>query len=654
MATYTCNRTFRNRLGPVLLSLLLGACGGGGGGGGGGTGGLSTGDGDGGGSGSGGIAGTWTVISQVNGTQCGEGTYTETQSLDIERSGSSLTVTDSDGNVFTGSVDGNNVQWSGSFPEDDGTTTLNLSATLDADGTGFSGSSNFTYRSDDGSIVCDGSSTFEGTLVSSGGSGGGDGDGPVGGSGGAVTLGALTEDWPFYLGGTEDDYGTAVAVDSTGNILVGGIAGSETFTWPGTGDLRSSFGFFRNTYVIKYSSTGEPIWATLVDTGAYLIGMAVDSAGNVLVQGASTVTKLSAAGERLWSVDFSDQWGLAPFANATGNASLETVSRSRIAVNMLDQVIVSGTTSEADAASGGFETTRPGRQSAFVAKLSPNGDMLWSTYLGSPGRDTDTGLTLNGLGTIFVTGTTDHLDWPPSPVDDNMPDEATRINGSTCFVASLSTAGEFAWSTFIGGGMGEFPTISEGTIVLDDLCTAIEHDRSGTLTVTGSTASLGSGFSGWVSGGYRTSPSALSSVDDGFVLQMPDTGASITWSTYFGDGDGTTEGLAIASRGVPGTYIAGMTESEGWGSSSDSVYKGGRDGFLLKLSAVGGFEFAAHMGGTEADEARALALDLAANPIVTGFTGSQIWPLGAPDLTSGQDADYQGATDAFIVRSLPE
>lgn len=661
MASRICTPTIHNGLGPMILSLLLAACGGGGGGGDGDTGsGEVDGSND---ISSGGDSepesldstGNWTVVSQVDGTECGEDSYTETQSLEIEQSDSSLTVTDSDGNVFTGAVDDRDLEWSGSFPEDGGTTTLDLSATLDADGTGFAGSSTFSFESDDGSINCNGSSTFEGTLASGDDPGGGGDEDPVSGTDGS-TLGALTGNWPFYLGGTEDDYGTAVAVDSAGNILVGGIAGSETFTWPDTGGLRSDFGFFTNTYVIKYSSTGEALWATMIDTGAFLIGMAVDSQDNVLLQGARTVTKLSPEGTRIWSTDFSDQWGPAPFANADGNASLETVSRARIAVNSVDEVIVSGTTQEPDAASGGFESTLPGVQSAFVAKLSPGGAMLWSTYLGSPGRDRDTGLTIGSMDTIFVTGTTNDPDWPASSVHDNMPVEAVDINGATCFVAALSTAGEFAWSTFIGGGLGDNPTISEGTIVLGDICTAIEHNRSGTLTVTGSSQSLGADGEGWVSGGYQTEPSSTSGVADGFVVQMPDTGTSITWSTYFGGTDGTNEGLAIASRGVPGTYIAGITESTDWASGSrDSVYNGSRDGFLLKLSAVGGgFEFATYMGGTEADEARALALDLAANPIVTGFTASNIWTPGDPRLILGEDPDYQGATDAFISRQLPD
>src|SRR5687768_16304083 len=99
----------------LLLSLL--ACGGGGGGGGEAP------------AAPGNAAGTWTVTETSTSNNCGD-PVDPAYSITIVQSGSNLTVTTPSG-VFTGTISGNTVRWTGSYPEDGGTTTINsLTATL--------------------------------------------------------------------------------------------------------------------------------------------------------------------------------------------------------------------------------------------------------------------------------------------------------------------------------------------------------------------------------------------------------------------------------------------------------------------------------------------------------------------------------------------
>ena len=54
-------------------------------------------------------------------------------------------------------------------------------------------------------------------------------------------------------------------------------------------------------------------------------------------------------------------------------------SGSGIAVDSAGNVLVSGTTQSSGWISGGFDTSHNGGPDAFVAKLSPAGDHLWTT-----------------------------------------------------------------------------------------------------------------------------------------------------------------------------------------------------------------------------------------------------------------------------------
>lgn len=140
-----------------LFILMISACGGGGGGGGSEPALTST---------CADVAGTWTTTEQVNATACGEGTFTEHLTYTITQNGCTITVVPQGTNLkFTGNVNGNKMGWSGSYPEEGGTTTINsLTVTISADGNSFSGSASWTWS--DGRSSCSGTTQSTGTRVS--------------------------------------------------------------------------------------------------------------------------------------------------------------------------------------------------------------------------------------------------------------------------------------------------------------------------------------------------------------------------------------------------------------------------------------------------------------------------------------------------------
>ena len=165
-----------------------------------------------------------------------------------------------------------------------------------------------------------------------------------------------------YLGGSDEDFGFDIAVDSSGNAYVTGQTVSSNF--PTTvGALQPAFGGGNHdTFVSKLNSSGS---ALIYST--YLGGSGDDSGSSIA-------------------------------ADPLGNAYVtgETVS--------IDFPISSGALQPTPA--GGFD--------AFVSKLNSGGSaLLFSTYLGgSDGSEIGTGIALDSSRDAFVAGTTGSSDFP--------------------------------------------------------------------------------------------------------------------------------------------------------------------------------------------------------------------------------------------------
>jgi hypothetical protein len=117
------------------------------------------------------VAGTWNVTEVSDETNCGGGSAeTESNIYTITQNGCSIEVTDEGRRTYTGTVSGSTITWSGSFPEEGGTTTIQQ-MTLTVSGDNISGSCFWTWT--DGIESCSGTTQISGTRdVSSDGEGG--------------------------------------------------------------------------------------------------------------------------------------------------------------------------------------------------------------------------------------------------------------------------------------------------------------------------------------------------------------------------------------------------------------------------------------------------------------------------------------------------
>ncbi len=164
-----------------------------------------------------------------------------------------------------------------------------------------------------------------------------------------------------------------------------------------------------------------------------------------------------------------------------------------------------------------------GRDDAFVAKLSPDGQSLeYATYLGGSDGEIANAIAVNTQGDAYVTGTTLSPNFPTRNA------EQGTLNGTTdAFVSELSPDGKtLAHSTYLGGSG-------------DETGSGIALDAQGAAYVTGTTLSPDFPTKDAEQPAY-----AGGSYGDAFVAKLSPDGSSLDYSTYLGGPGSETGGPA--------------------------------------------------------------------------------------------------------------
>jgi uncharacterized repeat protein (TIGR01451 family) len=451
-----------------------------------------------------------------------------------------------------------------------------------------------------------------------------------------------------YLGGSGDDLGSSIAVDSSNNVYVAGTTSSTNF--PTHGPAFSNNAGLSDIFVTKIDASGGNIVYSTYIGGSGLDrgdGIAVDTSGNAYVVGrvdSSSTDFPTTAGAFATTYRGGDFDGVVFKLNAQGNALVYSTflggeandSTEGVAVDSSGNAYVTGGTKSIGfpVTSGGVQGFLAGDTDAYLTKINPTGTaLLYSTMLGGTGTDRGSGVAIDSSGNAYIAGFTSSQDFPTVNAFQNFPGGSfdafvAKINTNASGVASL------VFCSYLGG-------------IADDKAYGIAIDSSASdVFVTGQTSSNNFPL-------LNPAQPAFGGSFDAFIAKISSAGTKV-YATYLGgSGDDRGTGIAVNSSGE--VYVTGFTSSTNFPTVSplQIASGGGFDAFVAKLNSAGStFLYSTYFGGSANESTvstvtstNPITLDSSSNAYVTGYTSSTNFPTAAP-----LQAAKSGGQDAFVAK----
>jgi hypothetical protein len=338
---------------------------------------------------------------------------------------------------------------------------------------------------------------------------------------------ALT--YSTYLGGSGDEFGIGIALDSSNNVYLTGNTTSTNF--PTASPLQGSTAGLTDTFITKLNAAGSALtYSTYLGGSAqdFGVGIAVDTGGSAYISGYTTstnfpttspfqaskaggsydifVTKLNSAGSaRIYSTYLGgsgDEYSYGIAVDTYGNAYLDGYTDS---TNF--------------PVSSAIQSTNAGSNDAFVTKFNSAGSALtYSTYLGGSSNDFGYGLAIDITGNAFVTGQTSSTNFPTA----GTPFQATRGAGNNAFVTQITEH-----AIVVTGQIAPTLSFAIGSVTCDLGVFSVTTTKSCTHTIAASTNAQ----SGYV---ISYIPTTTLTSGANTITAMASQAASVVGSEQFG------------------------------------------------------------------------------------------------------------------------
>jgi hypothetical protein len=368
-----------------------------------------------------------------------------------------------------------------------------------------------------------------------------------------------------YLGGqTSDDFGSRLLVDTAGEATVTGATTSTDFpTTAGAYQTSLKIGTCNYSAILKNKPCSD----------AFLLKLSAD--------GSTLVYSTLFGGERI-----EIPAGLTQDSN--GNSYISGGTNS---------IVLPVSSNSYSSTYGGGTTCQSGQVpcfDGFIAKISADGtQLLASTYLGGSDDDYASAVALDTTGSVFVTGTTDSINFPTTAgayLTTHTGPVQTRDAYLAKFDSNLHT---LQYSTYFGGSA-------------DDVSLKLRLDSSGAAYITGSTLSPDLPTT---TGAYQTTykGAPAGTIDCGIALDsgllaQPTCGdvfvakidpsktgaAQLVFSTYLG-GSSNDFAYNLALDSQKNVWVTGDTNSADFPTTPDAYFSPSSLGglFLSELKSDG-------------------------------------------------------------------
>ncbi|MEO7658140.1 MAG: SBBP repeat-containing protein, partial [Pyrinomonadaceae bacterium] len=263
-----------------------------------------------------------------------------------------------------------------------------------------------------------------------------------------------------YFGGTVGEFGSAIAVDSSGNAYVGGVTSSPDF--PKLNPIQSAYGgSLADAFVAKFNPAGSQIvYSTYLGGNGNdgVTGIAIDPTGNAHVTGVTFSSNFPTANPLQANFRGGAFDAFVTKINPSGTSLIYSTYLGgtdedrgfRVALDGGGNAYVAGMTlSQNFPIVSALQPTFGGGSDAFITKLNPAGAISYSTFLGGNGLDGATGLAVTSAGNAYVAGFTTSTNFPLA----NPLQPLNNGGAFDAFVTKLNMAGTaLDYSTYLGGG----------------------------------------------------------------------------------------------------------------------------------------------------------------------------------------------------------
>jgi len=328
-----------------------------------------------------------------------------------------------------------------------------------------------------------------------------------------------------------------------------------------------------------------------------------------------------------------------------------------------------------------------GASDGFLAKLAPQGSMLWCTYFGGAGDDVAVSVVLTDMDGAYLVGNTTSAE---GIATDSLAYQGAPGGGSDMFIARFTEYGLLLGASYFGSADDETASAAaldvhgrllvSGSTTGADCLAGMQSQQpyaagiDGLLLLFQSTDSLVAGTfiggegddtvvriaagdsTGAVLVGNTTSTSNIATADalsatlqggtDAFIMKV-DTSLAILHGTYFGSA-GEDLSYGLAQRGDT-TAICGISFSDTLYTDSTAYQQtnaGGGDGFIAVLNSALELQWCTFLGDTSYDALTALQFDKAGRCYAVGITASET----AISTATSQGSTLSGPTDGMVLR----
>jgi hypothetical protein len=507
---------------------------------------------------------------------------------------------------------------------------------------------------------------------------------------------SLSVSYATFLGGAGSDAANSIALDSSGNVYIGGTTSLGAFGEPTTATIGPGIGtsggsggnsgassntgteYFVAKINLNASGASSLVYLTFIGGSISQSGglIAVDASGNAAVTGTTTspdfpVTDGSTltSGSNDATVSEIDPTGSTLlFSTLFGGSGAESqYNPGGIAVDAQGQIYIASDTSSQDlpVTTGAFQPAFAGGSSdGFLAIFQPSASpsLTYCSYLGTNASAEVGvgGIAVDASGNAYIAGFT-------SNAQNGFP---TKNALQTAYGGDPSDA--FLMMIFPGGqGAADviYATLLGGSGLDEALAVAVDNSIPANAYVTGTTQSANFPTNGVVAP-YQSHlhVNATANAFLSVVAQNPATGmTSLAYSTYLG-GSATDAGQGVTATAFNSVYITGAAKSWDFPWHDNlQPFNGSSDGFVAKLdpSAAGAASliYATPLGGTAppgltvAASASAIAADGFGDVYAAGQTTAADFPTavttggvmnGFQPICASCQA-YPAAADAFLI-----